>query len=111
MLERDFVFWLNGLFELSDVKTLDEKQVKIIKEHLALVFEHAFAPALPPGVEIPLESVFTKEELAGVREDMKKERKATEDRKQPSQDEVAKQHKLLTDLGYRISWPGRTAIC
>jgi hypothetical protein len=38
MTERDFCYWLQGLFEISDPKTLDEDQVSMIKEHLQLVF-------------------------------------------------------------------------
>ena len=38
MNEREFCYWLQGLLELSDVKTLDEKQVRIIRDHLTLVF-------------------------------------------------------------------------
>jgi hypothetical protein len=38
MNEREFCYWLQGLLELSDTKTLDEKQVKIIRDHLNLVF-------------------------------------------------------------------------
>ena len=38
MNERDFVYWLQGFFEISREKSLDESQTKIIKEHLALVF-------------------------------------------------------------------------
>lgn len=38
MNERDFCYWLQGCLELSGSKALDENQVKIIKEHLALVF-------------------------------------------------------------------------
>jgi len=34
----NFVYWLKGFFEISDAKTLDEKQVQIIKDHLNLVF-------------------------------------------------------------------------
>jgi hypothetical protein len=34
-----FVYWLNGFFELSEAKELSEKQVQIIKDHLKLVFE------------------------------------------------------------------------
>ena len=33
-----FTYWLQGFFEISDAKKLDEKQVQIIKDHLALVF-------------------------------------------------------------------------
>lgn len=38
MNEKEFCYWLNGFFELSEVKTLNTKQVQIIKDHLALVF-------------------------------------------------------------------------
>jgi len=39
MNTTEFVYWLQGMFELTDTKTLNENQVKIIKEHLKLVFE------------------------------------------------------------------------
>jgi hypothetical protein len=35
---ENFVFWLNGFFELSGEYKLTEKQVEIIKQHLKLVF-------------------------------------------------------------------------
>ncbi len=41
MSPENFVYWLQGLFELSDVKTLNEKQVQIIKDHLNYVFIHS----------------------------------------------------------------------
>lgn len=34
----NFTYWLQGFFEVSDAKKLDEKQVQIIKDHLDLVF-------------------------------------------------------------------------
>jgi hypothetical protein len=34
---KAFVYWLNGFFELSAATSLDDTQVQIIKEHLALV--------------------------------------------------------------------------
>ena len=39
MTQENFVYWLNGFLEISDAKKLNEKQVQIIKDHLALVFE------------------------------------------------------------------------
>ena len=39
MTTEQFTIWLQGFFELSEEKTLSEKQVTIIKDHLALVFE------------------------------------------------------------------------
>lgn len=38
MTEKTFCYWLNGFFELSETDKLSEKQVMMIKEHLALVF-------------------------------------------------------------------------
>lgn len=38
MNSESFCYWLHGYFELSGVTKLDEAQVKMIKEHLALVF-------------------------------------------------------------------------
>ena len=41
MTSRDFVFWLQGAFELFDAKAgLSADQVKVVKEHLDLVFAH-----------------------------------------------------------------------
>lgn len=36
---QDFCYWLQGFFELTGQDKLDETQVKMIKEHLALVFK------------------------------------------------------------------------
>ena len=39
MNERDFCYWLNGFFDLSEENSsLSEEQVKVIKDHLSLVF-------------------------------------------------------------------------
>ena len=35
---RAFAYWLQGFFEISDAKELNEKQVAVIKEHLELIF-------------------------------------------------------------------------
>jgi hypothetical protein len=39
MNSQEFAYWLQGFFELTNQKTLNETQVQIIKEHLDLVFE------------------------------------------------------------------------
>jgi len=39
MTPRDFVYWLQGYMEIQNPKTLGEKQVAIIKDHLSLVFK------------------------------------------------------------------------
>lgn len=47
MTARDLVFWLQGLMELADPKTLNEKQTDLIKRHLAMVFIHEIDPSFP----------------------------------------------------------------
>lgn len=38
MTTEQFTYWLQGFFEISDAKELKAKEVKIIKDHLNLVF-------------------------------------------------------------------------
>jgi hypothetical protein len=46
MTSKDFVYWLQGFFELSDPnQPLTEKQVQTIKNHLKLVFLHEIDPS------------------------------------------------------------------
>lgn len=47
MKSEHFVFWLQGFFELSgsELKTLNESQLDIIKKHLDLVFYHEIDPS------------------------------------------------------------------
>jgi len=40
MLARDFAYFLQGFFEITDPKTINEEQTKMIKNHLNLVFHH-----------------------------------------------------------------------
>jgi hypothetical protein len=44
---ESFCYWLQGLFELGDPKTLDEKQVDLIRRHLNMVFLHEIDPSFP----------------------------------------------------------------
>lgn len=46
MTSRDFVYWLQGVFELADPKTLNEKQTDLIRRHLNLVFYHEIDPSM-----------------------------------------------------------------
>lgn len=39
MNSEHFIYWLQGFFELSGTETLNEEQVKVIKEHIAFVLE------------------------------------------------------------------------
>ena len=43
MHSKDFCFWLQGFFEITSnakLPTLDDYQIKVIKQHLDLVFKH-----------------------------------------------------------------------
>lgn len=40
MQTRDFCYWLQGFFEISESTSLTAKEVLIIKNHLNLVFKH-----------------------------------------------------------------------
>lgn len=46
MTSRDFAFWLQGLFELDNPTTINEKQTELIKKHLSLVFKHEIDPSM-----------------------------------------------------------------
>lgn len=44
MKSRDFVYWLQGFFEVSNASELSAAQVDKVKKHLALVFKHEIDP-------------------------------------------------------------------
>lgn len=39
MTPENFVYWLQGFFEISGTKNITAEQAKVIKDHLDLVFE------------------------------------------------------------------------
>lgn len=45
MKSRDFCYWLQGLFELGNINSLDAIQTDKIKKHLAMVFKHEIDPS------------------------------------------------------------------
>lgn len=47
MTSVSFVYWLQGMFELCEPKTLNEKQTDLIRRHLHLVFKHEIDPSMP----------------------------------------------------------------
>lgn len=47
MQSRDFCFWLQGYFEIAGETALSKEQVKMIQQHLALVFVHEIDPSIP----------------------------------------------------------------
>jgi len=47
MTPQDFVYWLQGYIELQDPKTINEQQVQIIKDHIALVLKKETPKIVP----------------------------------------------------------------
>ncbi len=45
MTSREFAYWLQGFFEITDTNVVTEKQVELIKKHLNLVFFHEIDPS------------------------------------------------------------------
>ncbi len=45
MTSRDFCYWLQGFFEIGGFKDIQPEQVKIIKNHLHMVFKHEIDPS------------------------------------------------------------------
>ncbi len=48
MTSRDFCYWLQGLFELSNPTTLNTEQTALVRKHLSLVFKHEIDPPMGP---------------------------------------------------------------
>lgn len=46
MQSRDFCYWLQGFFEISNPESIDKDQVEMIKRHLHMVFEHEIDPSM-----------------------------------------------------------------
>ncbi len=46
MTSRDFCFWLQGFFEVTDPDSLTTYQTKMVKKHLNLVFKHEIDPGM-----------------------------------------------------------------
>lgn len=60
MSPENFVYWLQGMLEIGSPKILDEGQVQIIKDHIALVLtkvtpDRPYTPPTSPwwGVQLP----------------------------------------------------------
>ncbi len=55
MTSRDFCYWLQGFFEITDPSLtgglpsgLSKEQADCVKKHLALVFKHEIDPSMGP---------------------------------------------------------------
>lgn len=55
MTPEQFTYWLQGFMEISNPTTLDETQIQIIKDHLALVFDKQTPDriSIPPLAPMP----------------------------------------------------------
>ncbi len=47
MKSTEFCYWLQGVFEVGNPTTLDERQTDLIKRHLNMVFIHEIDPSYP----------------------------------------------------------------
>ena len=48
MTPEQFIYWLQGFFEISNAETITKEQTEIIKNHLNLVFHHEIDPSYTP---------------------------------------------------------------
>jgi hypothetical protein len=55
MTSKDFAYWLQGFFELSETDELTPRQVEIIKNHLKLVFYYEIDPSYSADKEVQAE--------------------------------------------------------
>jgi hypothetical protein len=46
MNSRDFVYWLQGFFEISGASKISAEQAAVIQSHLNLVLTHETAPSV-----------------------------------------------------------------
>lgn len=46
MTSVNFTYWLQGFFEISGNNKVTEEQIKVIKNHLNLVFKHEIDPKM-----------------------------------------------------------------
>lgn len=46
MTSRDFAFWMQGFFEISNAESINKEQTQMIKNHLNLVFKHEIDPSM-----------------------------------------------------------------
>jgi hypothetical protein len=69
MTSRDFAYWLQGFFELSDEAELYPWQVELIRAHLNMVFIHEIDPSFPAEQQDALTQAHNPWSTRGPRED------------------------------------------
>lgn len=98
MKERDFILWLHGFFEISQAKTLNENQVRIIKDHL----ETFFVKVTPQAPSTPDLNKLAEEAMERFKERQKENRP-----RQP----IEPLRPLLPIQPMYPEWPGDKIMC
>ena len=57
MKSVEFCYWVQGMFELTDTKELNEQQTEMIKKHLQLVFVHEIDNSYPENQQSKLNDI------------------------------------------------------
>jgi YesN/AraC family two-component response regulator len=55
MQSREYTYWLQGFFELTDATTLTAKQIDLLERHLQLVFKYEIDPEIPTAAAVEKE--------------------------------------------------------
>ena len=63
MTSRDFAYWLQGFFEISDITDLNKNQTQIVRNHLAMVFYHEIDQLYPQEQQEKLNELHSRREL------------------------------------------------
>ncbi len=71
MKARDFCYWLQGFFEIGGTEPLNEEQVKMIRDHLNLVFLHEIDPSFPKQEQSALNAIHEGKPVPGFPKDVK----------------------------------------
>lgn len=61
MKTRDFCYWLQGFFELSQDGMISPNQARAIKDHLSMVFIHDIDPSFPISEQKALTTAHNKD--------------------------------------------------
>jgi len=62
MTPEQFCYWLQGFCEMTKTKEMDEDQFKMLKEHLALVFNKV-TPSLMPNITCSATTITPSEQI------------------------------------------------
>lgn len=71
MTPENFCYWLQGFIEIADPKSLSEKELEMIKNHLNLVFLHSIDPKASAHISDPKEAKEHQENLNKIHKGVK----------------------------------------